>query len=113
MTDNDKDMSFEIDDKVLNKLKFKKDWKDISFKQKVIVIIGLVIIFSTMLWMVLNKDKLVTTTEIVTYPDGCNETWINGNINSTNCTYGRAMVKRYEYKVGGEMDTNILINNIK
>ena len=37
----------------------------------------------------IHKDELFKSVTVITFPDGCNETYINGILNNSECTYGR------------------------
>jgi len=90
--------------------KFKK-WNDLPIWRRVIAIVLLIFIFTLIILCVVFKDKIVTNTEILGYPDGCNETWINGIINSSNCTQGRAILELHRqnsYRVGAEVNPGLL-----
>ena len=89
-----------------------KSWKDISKTNKTIVMICLIFIFITLLVVAINKDTLFKTIEIIKYSDGCNETYINGVINSSNCTYARSMLEYWKSSRGVPSTENMVVYNI-
>ena len=66
----------------------KFDWRA---KVGTILIIVLIV---TSIYILANFKHMFDNKVTIKYPDGCVEIFINGNLNTTECTTGRAMMNQ-------------------
>lgn len=56
------------------------------------------LLLAVILWMsiylIANRDRLFMRKVILTYADGCTETYINENLTTSECTIGRLLEER-------------------
>lgn len=57
-----------------------------------ISIVLIIIIIVTGIYMIKQWDKLSRNEVVITYPDRCKETYINGNLTSPICVEGRLLM---------------------
>ena len=70
---------------------FNFDLQRLNQRQKVTVVVCLLVMFFSSLLVILNYDTWITRTENITYGDGCTEHYVNGKLNSSICEYGRSI----------------------
>jgi hypothetical protein len=61
--------------------------------RRYIVYFLVTLLMGTLIFLVINKDEAFKLVQTATYPDGCNETYINGVLQGENCTYGRSLIE--------------------
>lgn len=66
----------------------KFDWR-----AKIGVVLFMVIVI-TGVYIITNFDHIFDNVVKIKYPDGCVEIFLNGNLNNTECTAGRAMMNQ-------------------
>jgi hypothetical protein len=69
-------------------MEFKFDWR-----AKLGVVLFMVILI-TGVYLIMNFDHIFDNVVKIKYPDGCTEVFVNGNLNTTECTAGRAMMNQ-------------------
>jgi hypothetical protein len=88
-----------------------KKFNELPMWRKVISILCLIIILLTMLMVIIYRDNIRTTTQVLDFPDGCKEVYINGKINGTYCNESRdRLTENYNgmYYVGKPINTSDL-----
>jgi hypothetical protein len=69
----------------------------------------ILIMLAMIVFLALNYNKIFIQQIIITYPDGCKEIYIEGNITTPNCTIGRLMEKQQEEQQQWWLHNNITI----
>lgn len=59
--------------------------------KKVVAAILTIVILACVVLLAMYSDKAFNHTIVITYPDGCSETYIRGELNSSICTEGRLL----------------------
>ena len=57
--------------------------------KKIVAAILVIVILACAVLLAMYRDKAFNHTIIITYPDGCTETYIRGELNSSICAEGR------------------------
>ena len=58
-----------------------------------LLVLSMAIVF---IFMIKDYNNMFTQRVVVTYPDKCQEVYINNNLTTPECTAGRALAKEYE-----------------
>ena len=70
--------------------------------KKIVAAILVIVILACAVLLAMYHDKAFNHTITITYPDGCSETYIRGELNSSICTEGRLIEE------SGHVNTNTI-----
>ena len=70
--------------------------------KKIVAAILVIVILTCAVLLAMYRDKAFNHTITITYPDGCSETYIRGELNSSICVEGRLIEE------SGHVNTNTI-----
>jgi hypothetical protein len=97
-----------MDDDKIN-IDFRKKFNEIKNNPKKLWIglISLFLILSALIYIAFFCKQITT----LSFSDGCNETYINGKLNSSECTFAREAMKK-QHSFGMNPDINFSFPNM-
>lgn len=74
----------------------------------IFIVMMLACMLFALFYVIKYRDVLFVQKIKIRYPDGCEELYINGNLNGSVCTEGREMIDEYEDKKRWYLNSSII-----